>query len=260
MLHKPAEGALDDPTLGQHFETALVLETGDNFQAQAASLAMRGDPGSESSTQIALIGPDATQPTEPLEGLGEESASAGLFRNIGRGHTNPEQQAQGVHQNVALAPFDLLARIVTPRSAVIGGTYRLAIEDGGGGLRTLAHLAADNPAQHLVNEFPQPLSAPSAEAAIDGLPRAKFSGQEPPSAARPDEIEQTVEDEAPVGRRTTPSFGSGKHRFEEFPLSVAQIGRIQTTFSHPDRVTTPLGQRLSNPQKHVITTMVKTYC
>src|ERR1035441_7218618 len=109
VLHKPAEGALDDPAPGQHFEAALVLETGDNFQAQAAGLAMRGDPGSKSSPPIALIGPDTTQPTKPLKGLGEESASAGLLGNIGRGHTNPEQQAQGVHQNVALAPFDLLA-------------------------------------------------------------------------------------------------------------------------------------------------------
>src|ERR1039458_1990849 len=58
VLHKPAEGALDDPAPGQHFEAALVLETGDNFQAQAAGLAMRGDPGSKSSPQIALIGPD----------------------------------------------------------------------------------------------------------------------------------------------------------------------------------------------------------
>src|ERR1035438_6693468 len=117
VLHKPAEGALDDPTPGQHFEAALVLETGDNFQAQAAGLAMRGDPSCKSSPQIALIGPDTTQPTKPLKALGEESASAGLLVNIGRGHTNPEQQAQGVHQNVALAPFDLLACIVTPRPA-----------------------------------------------------------------------------------------------------------------------------------------------
>src|ERR1035441_2183940 len=88
------------------------------------------------------------------------------------------------------------------------------------------------PAQHFVNEFPQPLTAPSAETAIDRFPRAKFSGQQTPSASRPHKIEQTVEDAAPVGRRTTPSFNSGQQGFEEFPLSVAQIGRIQTTFSH----------------------------
>src|ERR1019366_1258660 len=100
-------------------------------------------------------------------GLGEESASAGLLGNIGRGHPNPEQQAQGVHQNVALAPFDLLACIVTPRPAMIGRTHRLAIQNGSGRLRTLARLAPNNPAQHFVNEFPQLLTAPSAETAID---------------------------------------------------------------------------------------------
>src|ERR1035438_10269468 len=70
--------------------------------------------------------------------------------------------------------------------------------------------------------------------------------QQTPSAARPHKIEQTVEDEAPVGRRTTPVFNFGQQGFEEFPLSGAQIGRIQITFCDPCRGRTVLWTESDN--------------
>jgi len=70
VLHKPAESALHNPTPGQHFEPALVLETGDNFQAQAAGLAMRGDPGSKKLRPDSLDRPRCNAANQTTEGPG----------------------------------------------------------------------------------------------------------------------------------------------------------------------------------------------
>jgi len=38
------------------------------------------------------------------------------------GNANPQQQTQGVHQNMAFAPLGFLAGIITARPRMVGGT------------------------------------------------------------------------------------------------------------------------------------------
>ncbi len=120
MAHEPAKGPFDDPAFGQHFEAALVFEPWHHFQPQRAGFAVFSHPRGEGRSSIGLVGPQTTQPAKPLQGLAQKAARAGFLGEIGRRDAQPQQQTQGVDQDVALASIGLLARIVASDSGVLG--------------------------------------------------------------------------------------------------------------------------------------------
>jgi hypothetical protein len=239
VFHKPAKGSLDDPAFGQHGKAALVFETWHHLQAQGARFAMRGHPSCEGRTGIGLVGPEAAQPAKPLERPTEELAGATLFGEIGRSNANPQQQTQGVHQNMAFAPLGFLAGIITARPRMVGGTDRLAVEDGGRGLGSSPGLAPDKSSEDFVNECPQPLASPATETAIDGFPRPELLGQQSPGTARSHQIKQAVKNAPPLDRSSASAFGFGQQWFKNSPLGVGQISWIRFV-SHPSCSQNPL--------------------
>src|SRR3989442_1573700 len=103
--------------------------------------------------------------------------SAAALRRAGRRHPNPQQQAQRIHQEMALAALGFLGRIVAHRATVIGGTNGLTIENAGRGPRAFALGFAPLCPQAVVEGFPQARFFPAAKLAVNGLPRTVFLGQ-----------------------------------------------------------------------------------
>ena len=87
-----------------------------------------------------------------------------------------EAAAVGVDQRVALAPINLLARIVTARAAGFGGLYALAINNRG----RWAGVAPDPFAichhKRVVYPFKAPVVAPGGEPAVDRPPGGRSLG------------------------------------------------------------------------------------
>ncbi len=79
-----------------------------------------------------------------------------------------EYQPQGVHQQMAFAPRQLLGPIVAMRAAPFGRFDRLAIHDGGAGRRLSPGLPSHPFAQRSVDALPSAVLVPFAEIGIDG--------------------------------------------------------------------------------------------
>src|SRR5439155_21698154 len=225
--------------LGQHDEATPALVPVNDFEPQRARFAMGGHPGGETFSGVTLVGPQATQPAKAGQRLAHKAAGTLPLRHIGFGDTDPEQQSQRIHQDVTLNPLGFLGRIVASLTSLVGGPYRLAVEDSSGGLGALPSRFADRLAQPIVDDFPATLLSPEPEIMVNGLPRAKVSGQQPPSATGAHEVEQGAADAAQVRRGTTPAFASlawGQGHLQQIPLFISQIRWIQSSILHPARM------------------------
>lgn len=120
---EPREGSLHDPPARQDFEAFGLVRALDDFQRELSDLlqcAPQLRPG------IAAIGEDMAQPRPRFENGLQDSWRAVAVLNVGGMDDEPDQQAERVNDDVALAAHDLLAGIKTPDSAAFGGLDRLA--------------------------------------------------------------------------------------------------------------------------------------
>jgi hypothetical protein len=133
-----------------------------------------------------------------------------------------EHQSLGVHQQMSLASFDLLAAIVAALFAAYArGFDRLAIHYGRGGLRV--PLEADTHAltQGGMHPLPGAVQAPEAEVVVDGLPGWEVVWQKPPGAAAPYDVEDGVEDlTRRIETRAPTGFGSRKVGLQAAPFGI----------------------------------------
>jgi hypothetical protein len=71
---------------------------------------------------VAGIDPAIPQPRVGGPSVVQEHGGAVAVADVGGGHPHPQQQPQGVHQQVAFAPVDLLGAVEavpTPRSVIL---------------------------------------------------------------------------------------------------------------------------------------------
>src|SRR6516164_2560288 len=102
--------------------------------------------------------------------------------------------AIGVDQRVALAPFDLLARIVTARATGLGGLDALAVDDRGRGAGVAPDPFAICHHERVVYPFKAPIVAPGGEPAVNRPPWRQVARHQPPRAACPRHVENSVDD------------------------------------------------------------------
>lgn len=107
----PSDGALDDPALGQHDEFVFVTATDDLDLPSAGA----GDGGRHLRPLIACVADDALDEGEQSARLPQQRLGAVAVLHVGGMHDHREQQTERVGQQVALAPDDLLARVVAGR-------------------------------------------------------------------------------------------------------------------------------------------------
>ena len=226
-LVEPAEGALDNPALFDELKAFGIVAAADDCEVEFAEGTQTFDP-CDQSTCIASVGPDDLQPAEEQVEARQEHHGTIAILNIGRRDPHSEDHAEGVHEQVSLAPADLLARIVADRFATLLGAFdALAVEDGGrwGGLAAFGDANLDP--QATVELFPEAVPATGAEVIEDGGLGRKVLGQHAPLAPGPVEIEDGVENgSARVGHGSPVGTGLRKERLKELPFEVGEVTGI----------------------------------
>ena len=109
VLLEPAEGALDDPALGEHGE-GVRLAALDHFHPRLRQQVGHGE--GEGFAAVAPVDEDAEHPLHARPVAAEEFERAVAVRPVGRGHHHRVQEALRVHHDVPLYPAHLLARVV----------------------------------------------------------------------------------------------------------------------------------------------------
>ena len=222
VTHEPAEGALDDPALGQDAESARRVASFDDLHDQLGMLLL--DPLGEGGAAEPAVGPELAQAPVPREHRLEQGLGPGALRGVGRQQGDVQDQAQRIHAQEALATLRLLAGVVTHLAPVSIGAHRLAVDDGGTGPCPLANAGAHPQTQLLVEDRQKPVATPAPEVVIDRLPRGKGPRQQPPLAAGFGEVEQGVDDLPQRGARTAQCLRGRQHRLQLGPLGIGQIG------------------------------------
>jgi hypothetical protein len=144
--------------------------------------------------------------------------------NIGPVDDGMDEVTLGIGEDVALAPLDLLTRIVAAWAAGFRGFHALTIDDAGAG-RSLAPLEFPHDhEQHVVDRQPQAAVAPQIEPASNGGHRWEAGRQHPPRQPATKQIKDRLDD--PAHRpftRTAHQRGRWEERLQDPPLRIRQI-------------------------------------
>lgn len=120
---QPCEGALDDPAARQNLEAFGFIRPLDDLQGERADLLHRA---LKLRSGIATVGEDVPQPRPAFENGLEGSRCAVPVLDVGGVDDEADDQADGVDNDVTLAPVDLLSRVEATNSAAFRGLDRLA--------------------------------------------------------------------------------------------------------------------------------------
>jgi hypothetical protein len=130
------------------------------------------------------------------QGGGQQRAGAFAFGAVGGFERDAQEQSQRVHEQEPLAALGFLGGSVANLAAVGAGADGPAVETGGGGLNALADRLPHLGTEAVVEPGQQAVAGPLAKMMIDGLPRRKVFGQEPPWGTGLDQIQDGVDDRA----------------------------------------------------------------
>src|SRR6516165_1601635 len=151
-----------------------------------------------------------------------------------------QQQAECVDQDMSFTPKDLLAGVKPAlRGATIRGLDRLAVKDRRCRLPFTPLLLSYQVSQAVMNPRPDSSDAPSAEVAINGLPRRILAGQVAPLATCAVDVKDGVNSQAHIGLTLpTAGFRGGDQAFDILPFSVGQVARVEM-IAHPTMLPNP---------------------
>jgi hypothetical protein len=133
-------------------------------------------------------------------------------------------QAEGVHQQMALAPLDQLAAINALEPAPLDRLDGLAAQDGGGWLRIATSGPTDIRSQVVVQLLPGTVVAPATKVGPGSAPGDKVTRDHPPLSATPGHVANGIDDGAQVGARAAKRLGQGQERLQDRPLCVRSVG------------------------------------
>ncbi len=110
VFPEPREGAFHDPALRQYHELAHRRALHDLHEATEPTT----DPVHE-LPRVTPIREDQLQSSEPGAQLLDQKLAAVAVLDVGGMHDQGDDQPEGVHDQMTLAAFDLLARVVPTR-------------------------------------------------------------------------------------------------------------------------------------------------
>ena len=128
---EPRERSLHNPSLRQDHEARHVVAAPNDLQNPPSQLSCPFDQ----PARVPAIGPDQLQPGEAALEQRQHQLGPVAVLNVGRVHHHSQDQAEGVYNDVALAPVDLLAGVVAacpPFSAVLTDWLSMIAAEGEG--------------------------------------------------------------------------------------------------------------------------------
>ena len=219
----PGEGALHDPAMGQELETLDVVRSFHDFQDPTA-LAL--DPLHQLAC-VTAVGPNQLKPREVVLDLLENGLRPIPILDPRGMNRHRQDQPHRVHQDVTLAPRDLLAGIVSIDPPLFVCLRRLTVDARRARFLLSARCNANPSTKGVVNPLKGAVTGPRSKVVVDGPRRGKVVGQEPPGTPRSQQVEDRVEHLADVrGAGPTATLGGGKGRFDNRPLFLGKIALV----------------------------------
>ena len=218
---EPCKGPLNDPSSGQDLEALGVVRSLDDLDRPFPDLAQRL---AKLVAGIATICKDVPQPRVTADDLGQDERCTITVLDIGGMDHGMNEIAIGVGHDVPLAALDLLACIVAPGPAALGGFDALAGDHPGAGRGLASHRFPPDQQQGVIEREPQTIVAPQVEPASHRRDRRKTGRQHPPRQPAAQQIQDRL-DNPPQWPFTRSSHTAGhrKERLEQPPFGVGQI-------------------------------------
>src|SRR5436305_6536688 len=133
---------------------------------------------------------------------------------------------------MALAPLDLLGRIVTSRPAALGRLDRLTVDYPRRRARFAARRFARFQQQRKIDLLEQAVVAPVVEIALHGSERREVLGQHSPLTASPRHVQDRIEHVAQLGRARAAQTLNRRHvRLNQRPFGVRQVACVALSVS-----------------------------
>ncbi|SFQ20468.1 hypothetical protein SAMN05443579_1411 [Variovorax sp. PDC80] len=210
----PRVGALDHPALGLHDEALR-----DGVRPQLPLLSHEGacdavgwmtndlDRNAVRFSQrhctlagIGCIDVELLQSWRFSAGLRNHRGGAIAVLHARSGHGQSQQQSQGIDHEMALAAFDLLARIEATIATLGRAARALRVDDGGRRLGRFADALAPLLTQTIVHELERARLCPASKRRVHRTPRREVRRQEPPCAAGAHDVHAGIDDVATLVR------------------------------------------------------------
>ena len=124
---EPCERSLDNPSARQNLEAFRGIGSFDDFKGPGSEF---GQGVLQLVTRIGAVSEDVAQPRIERPDRAEERNCAVPILDVSRMHLQTDgDSARRIGNDVPLAPLDLLARIITARTATFRRLHRLAVDD-----------------------------------------------------------------------------------------------------------------------------------
>ena len=187
---QPAKGTLDYPAARQPHKLSGLL--GAPHHRQAAPNSVR-DPVHQSPA-VAAIHPNLSPLLTTARQAAQQQAGTIAVLHTGGSHHDYPQQPQRVHQEVTLAPVDLLPGIVTPPPWNRRAFGALAVQAARGRVLVAPALLPQSGAQSVMEALPSPITGPTVERVVNRAPGRELAGQLPPLTTRLQDIQDRIHD------------------------------------------------------------------
>src|SRR2546421_4965188 len=166
----------------------------------------------------------------------KELGSATILHTCG-GHDYHDEQSQGVHEDMPLAPVDLLGAVEPVVTTTIGRCEGLRVDHACARLPVTSREYAEVTAQDIVDPFPGTIFSPAPKIMIDNAPGRHIVGHMPPRTAGAQDIQDRI-DNFPLGILLRSATGlSGRNQWcENLPFTIIEIGGIGLSGFHTARL------------------------
>src|SRR5450631_40584 len=142
-------------------------------------------------------------------------------------HLQTNEMSRRIGNDVPLAPLDLLACIITARTATFRGFYRLTVDDTRGRARLPTLVLARHDDERVVDRQPRPITRPRVKIPLHGRVRRKLLWKLPPLATRRSNVEQRIHYLADVClARTSDRIRSRHQRLDQRPLRIRRVACV----------------------------------
>src|SRR5712691_3902487 len=133
------------------------------------------------------------QPREEIADRSQQVGCAVSILNVGGVHLRANQMTAGISNDVALAPVDFLARVISPRTAAFRVLDRLTVDHP---CRRAGFTSLPLPSlldQQEIDLFPQPICLPGIKVTLHCRSLRKIARQQTPWTRRPQDVEQRID-------------------------------------------------------------------
>ena len=220
---EPCERSLDNPSARQNLEAFRGIGSFDDFKGPGSEF---GQGVLQLVTRIGAVSEDVAQPRIERPDRAEERNCAVPILDVSRMHLQTNEMSRRIGNDVPLAPLDLLARIITARTATFRRLHRLAVDDTCGRARLPTLVLASHDDERVVDRYPRPITRPRVKIPLHSRVRRKLFWKLPPLATRRSNVEQRIHYLADVrlARTCSIEFAAGMNgSINDHSASVASL-------------------------------------